>query len=135
MRHMDTSDSTDQADRGDHGWRMSWRNNPLLAFGVVGGITLGAITWAANYDPPPEPVDPLVERYDAERVCQDFARDRLKAPSTAVFNTSVEGWGPEYTVVGTVDAQNSFGAVLRETFTCTVRGNGATWNLVSLKGL
>jgi hypothetical protein len=109
--------------------------NVLWSFGTVGTLAIGFIVWASSYDAPPETVDPFVEQFDAQRVCQDFVMDRLKAPSTAEFDTDVSGVGPEYTVTGTVDSENSFGAMLRSQFTCTVRGDGTTWHLVSLSGL
>ncbi len=40
-----------------------------------------------------------------------------------------------FTVTGNVDAQNSFGAMLRMRFTCVVRDAGAERRLVSLTGL
>jgi hypothetical protein len=38
-------------------------------------------------------------------------------------------------VTGAVDAQNSFGAMIRSNFTCSVRLDGDTWYLTSLTGL
>ena len=74
--------------------------------------------------------------YDAQVACKDFVRDRLKAPSTADFTSvSHTGSAPTWTVTGTVDADNSFGAKLRMTFTCVVRDDGDTWRLQSMTGL
>src|SRR4051812_45415971 len=74
--------------------------------------------------------------HDAKRVCEDFVKKRLKAPSTADFSAEeVTSDGDMYTVQGDVDAQNSFGAQLRSHFTCAVRSEGDQWKLQSITGL
>lgn len=77
-------------------------------------------------DPDPGP--------DAERVCQDFVKKRLKAPATAKFSDVNHSGGVdgEYTVTGAVDSQNSFGALIRSDFTCTVKDDGDQWRLVTI---
>ena len=61
--------------------------------------------------------------WDAKSVAEKFARERLKAPSTASFSAeqgidvTADGL---YIVTGYVDAQNSFGAQLRSRYACTV---------------
>lgn len=103
----------------------------LGCLGVVALIVVLSVLLSLGDDE----VDPEVERFDAERVCQDFVSERLKSPSSAEFDTTVTGIGPEYTVTGTVDSQNSFGAMVRKEFSCTVRGDGETWRLQDLSGL
>jgi hypothetical protein len=74
--------------------------------------------------------------YMAEVMCEGFVKDRLKSPSSAEFDTSFTGSGPTYTVTGTVDSQNSFGAMVRNEFSCTVRHDGdGGWQLVQLEKL
>jgi len=74
--------------------------------------------------------------FDAQVVCRDFVRDRLKAPSTADFSdVDHTGSAPTFTVTGNVDAENSFGAMLRMRFTCVVEDAGDQWRLKSLTGL
>ncbi len=51
--------------------------------------------------------------------CEDLVREDLKAPTTAEFDTNATGDGT-WTVTGTVDSENSFGAMLRADFQCTV---------------
>ena len=59
--------------------------------------------------------------YGAESVCEDWVRDQLKAPSTADFdNEEISGSGP-WTITGTVDAQNGFGAQMRADWSCDIR--------------
>ena len=61
--------------------------------------------------------------------CEDFVKDRLKAPSTADFpnafsdDVNITGVNP-FTVRSHVDAENGFGAKLRMGFTCTVHEDG-----------
>jgi|SRR5690554_4865187 hypothetical protein len=70
--------------------------------------------------------------------CQQFVEDRLKAPSTAKFGgtysqaTSSLASG-RYRVRTYVDSQNSFGAMVRTGFDCTVRHTGSeSYRLESL---
>ena len=82
-----------------------------------------------------------IRRLVAFDVCKDFVKRRLKAPSTAKFRNPLQddgevaitgsGNGP-FTIRSTVDAENSFGAKPRSTFTCVVTLNGDTWNLDNL---
>jgi hypothetical protein len=59
-------------------------------------------------------------------VCKEYVKEHLKAPSTADFQSFWErdvqdlgNW--RYRVSSHVDAQNSFGAQIRTTFTCEVQ--------------
>lgn len=76
----------------------------------------------------------------AKVMCENFIKDQLKAPATAdfssIFSTTITGSGNDYTVAGTVDAENSFGAKLHSNYTCEVHDNGGDrWSLVSLTGI
>jgi len=68
---------------------------------------------------------------DAKRACQeDFIPTRLKAPATAEFSgVTVATAGETYTVTGSVDSQNSFGAQIRSSFTCVMHTSGDRWVL------
>lgn len=82
-------------------------------------------------------VDPVTgdASADAETMCQSFVRKQLKAPATAKFPKadSTKKDGATYTVAGGVDAENSFGALVRTPFTCVVHADGGTkWTLVNL---
>jgi hypothetical protein len=79
--------------------------------------------------------------YGAFDVCQQFVKQELKAPGTAKFRNffeddgevTVTHTGDEYTVVSSVDAENSFGASLRSNFRCVVTHvSGDTWHKVSV---
>lgn len=57
--------------------------------------------------------------YEAIAQCEDAIKDRLKAPTTAEFDSTATGSGT-WTVTGTVDAENSFGAKIRSSYQCSV---------------
>lgn len=66
-------------------------------------------------------------RDDAARAAQEMVSGRLKAPASAVFTvTKFEGRGP-FTVQGSVDSQNSFGAMLRSEFRVRLALDGKQW--------
>ena len=74
----------------------------------------------------------------AKITCEALVKARLKAPATAEFPggysrfTQDLGNG-EYLVRSYVDSQNSFGAMLRQNFTCHVRQTGRyNFDLVEL---
>lgn len=75
--------------------------------------------------------------YEAIAQCEARIDKLLKAPATAEYDSSASGSGNgPWTVSGTVDAQNSFGATMRETFGCTVTMSGdmATTTVDSFSG-
>lgn len=51
--------------------------------------------------------------------CESRIESLLKAPSTAEFDSQATGSGT-WTVTGTVVAENSFGAMVRSSYQCTV---------------
>lgn len=57
--------------------------------------------------------------------CRSHVKDRLKSPSTAKFPlldfTAIKGADDTYMVMSYVDAQNSFGAMLRSSFMCSIK--------------
>ncbi len=72
-------------------------------------------------------------QFDAEVTARQFVLKRLKAPSTAKFveESSMLSRDGTWLVVGAVDSQNSFGAMLRTQYTCGVRHVGDDkWELV-----
>lgn len=86
----------------------------------IGVLAIGGCTaWAMN-----QPKDPTREAEGMARVlCERSVKDQLKAPSTAKFDmpdisSRKVASGIEVTVRGSVDAQNSFGAMIRNRYTC-----------------
>lgn len=63
----------------------------------------------------------------AKAACEDAIGKRLKSPSTAQYQDDVDGTGNRpFTVTGTVDSENSFGAMLRSSYQCTVTASTTT---------
>lgn len=63
----------------------------------------------------------------AEVMCEQFVEQRLKSPASAEFSgqASKSLGGTKWEVTGTVDSQNSFGAMMRSAYTCTLKGPAA----------
>lgn len=101
-----------------------------LMFLVVVLILIGAFS---GDDGPDDPTN-----FDAQYYCEDFVKDRLRAPSTADFTGTTATGGPvTWSVRGAVDSENGFGAAIRSNFTCQLRYDSTeeSWTLVSLTGL
>lgn len=74
-------------------------------------------------------------KYGAQSACEDVVRARLKAPGSAKFsNMRYNESGSTYTIRLDVDAQNSFGAAIRNTFTCELTWTGTSYRLDDLTG-
>ncbi len=74
--------------------------------------------------------------FGARDVCEQFVKDRLKSPATADFSdTDATSNGSEaWTVTGAVDSENGFGALIRNTYVCTVHHtSGDNWHLDDLQ--
>jgi hypothetical protein len=75
--------------------------------------------------------------YASRTACQEFIRQSLVAPSTAEF-VRVSDWPARELANGTIrveatlDAENGFGAMLRQNMTCEVRKANGYWQLESL---
>lgn len=111
----------------------------VVAVSVL-AFTIAALAGACSSDPPP-PLSPMQEAAQhsnlARVACEEFGRQRLKAPSTAQFldDPTIDVNYPSrgaYRVSGSVDAQNSYGAMLRSRYECRVYRDGAgNWRLES----
>jgi hypothetical protein len=74
----------------------------------------------------------------AKIMCESIIESRLKAPSTANFSGSldtkmytIENQPDSYRIIGYVDAQNSFGAQIRNNYICDIKYNGGEWTDIS----
>ena len=125
-RPMTTPTSDDPARKKREG-----RIAALLAFLLIGSCAFCS-TRGNDGDPDDDSARAYVE-------CKSYVRDRLKAPATAEFSSfnssTVTHDGTRYTVEGTVDSENGFGAKIRNTFTCVVTGSGTSWTLERIDGL
>lgn len=89
----------------------------LLVFAVV----VGALT-SDREDAEAHPAD------EARFACEAWVRDELKAPSTAKFTDGTStGTDGDWELTGEVEAENSFGAPLRTSWTCAARIDGDDW--------
>jgi hypothetical protein len=81
---------------------------------------IGAVVWGFNQLPAS---DPCKSKTMAAIMAQDYVKEHLKAPSTAVFpNLTDSGVSIDkvkecmFRIRGYVDAENSFGAMIRTTY-------------------
>ncbi|MCW8811019.1 MAG: hypothetical protein OQJ93_01955 [Ignavibacteriaceae bacterium] len=117
----------------------------ILFFVIVGSIVLIAILSTVIDSNDSNSPDNFNTPRNAFYISKQFVEDKLKAPSTAEFpyyndrNVSVikvNGTTNQYIVKGYVDSQNSFGAMIRTRYICTVRHKyDSTWELVDLQFL
>lgn len=124
-------DELEQAAADEHKAALE-RGGNRWAIGIVAALAavVGLCMW--NGSKPHKATDDET-RNDAKRACQErFIPDRLKAPATAKYaDVTVSVAAEEYTVAGSVDSQNSFGALVRSSFTCVIHSSGDQWTLDS----
>lgn len=89
-------------------------------------IVVGLLAWRTNTGVPTGGAPSSSDATMAQVLCQKAVRGRLKAPATATFGDTqrVMLAGDQFRVTGPVDAENSFGALLRMDYTCTIRFTG-----------
>lgn len=75
-----------------------------------------------------EPYDPNNEN-EAVAQCEGFADQRIKAPATAEYDLVASRAGEGWTVTGTVDSENGFGANIRSNVECQLHFEGDTAHL------
>lgn len=117
------------------------RLRAALAYFAFPAVIVGAsAAWVSSLPPPrPEAAPPDFDA-DAYRVCAQFVANRLKAPSTAVFQPYRPGLARQtlsvaaqrWEATGYVDAQNGFSAQIRSNWTCAVDSDGGQWRLVEI---
>ncbi|MGG7450540.1 hypothetical protein ACQ3HE_06585 [Plantibacter auratus] len=112
--------------------RWWWIAAPVAAALLSTSVIFGAITLIPN------------DTKTATEKCKADVLEQLKSPSTANFadvdRMSEEderefvrdlpirdGENPVFVIEGAVDSQNSFGAVVRSTFTCRAQKFGPVW--------
>lgn len=90
---------------------------PILGLLLMAGFGL---LLESDSDGSPEP-----SRAGSIVACEGMVEERLKAPSTAEFHseTFLSAGGGTYRVRGEVDAENAFGAKIRNDFRCTIERN------------
>lgn len=121
---------------------------PLLFVGIAAFTAFGWFlgrSEISDLSPTPAPQAAAApdshEAVDAWVICQQHVEERLKSPSTADFPAGYSQYTSHlrdgrYRVHAYVDAENSFGATIRNQFDCTVRWiSGDTYRLESLEVL
>lgn len=108
----------------------------MVAFVVFGGGVFSGVDrrQPASTSPVEEEAEvapePLHSKVEAYVYCKMLVRNSLKAPATAVFpresytDVTVDQGGGRYSVRSYVDAENSFGALIRSRYECTVKSVG-----------
>lgn len=89
---------------------------------VIGGIVLSAVLVAGV-------IGGGAGAGAAKVACHNRVESALKAPSTAQFSSTVSKHNTredDFLVEGTVDAENSFGAMVRSSFQCVVDTSGSS---------
>jgi hypothetical protein len=99
-----------------------------LGIGVVALGLAGATGVYLTRDAGPEGSSPAIA------ACRDAVRRDLKTPATARFSEDriVEQTGATHYVHGVVDAQNSFGATLRNRYECIANQDGDRWTVANV---
>lgn len=75
----------------------------------------------------------------AYETCAAYTRTMLKSPASAKFPDhddpaiTYSGGGDAYTITAHVDAQNSFGAMIRSNFTCQAEKREGKWTATKVE--
>lgn len=105
---------------------------PFVIAGLV--VALAAGGYAAYALTRPEPV---AEDRTAVLIaaCQEVAKKQLKAPATARFSEEkpVDLGDRFYYIDGVVDAQNSFGATVRNKYLCKAESKDGAWTVIRVE--
>lgn len=101
----------------------------LVGACCFGGVTL-AVKRLGGSDSGGSNNAPADRSAEAKWACEEFVKKQLKAPATAKFSgeaaaKAAKPVGDEYIASGSVDSQNSFGALLRSTFSCDITYDAA----------
>lgn len=106
-----------------------------LAMIAVVVIYVATFDSGGSSSPPRDP-----NLFDALYACEQYTKGRLRSPSTAKFGKAgttadaVRSLGEgRYKVIGYVDAQNAFGAMIRNVYECDVTVEGGRTNVTDLK--
>lgn len=123
-----------------------WALKPFIAIGVVICLLIWALTRPAPKPSDAPQVQPTAaeiahnkeseEHDEAQEHVKSFILKSLKAPSTAKFPgyseipvVKKDGYWESYTYV---DAQNSYGAMIRTNYYVKMENQGGRWKLVKI---
>lgn len=116
----------------------------VVAFSLLGVLLLcGALEVFGQLLQSSQPVEDKSDGITACLMANKFVEQRLKAPSTAKFQSCADAVtnheylskaNDNYRVMSYVDSENSFGAMLRLNYVVVVRYDGNhEWSLVSME--
>lgn len=106
---------------------------------IIAVLLIGLAIWSQIYTPSTniEEESKQDNSMQAYVYCEDWVKDRLKAPSTADFPTLplkvVKEGNDKYLVYSYVDAQNGFGAMIRTKFICETKCDSTSCSLIDLE--
>jgi hypothetical protein len=101
-----------------------WVAAVVIAVLAIGGVASGASFGGGGGE------DSGATSAGAQEACQDRVETLLKSPATAKFSdvVAVPQGADTWKVTGSVDSENSFGALLRSSFTCMAESDdGEAW--------
>lgn len=132
-----TEGDTDSSDSSKQTWGCGQTGCAILA--VLGLVVFLVSLYSDGSSSRPKKKGPPHSSLDAYVMCKQFLEDRLKAPKSADFpfesyNDVTQSLGSgRYRVRSHVDAQNSFGAMIRTDYDCTVQWvSKGRWRLEDL---
>jgi len=112
---------------------------PFYALGII----VIAFIWAISHKPAPLPQQSPYEvtkkneasdYFEVKNIAEQVVKDRLKAPSTAKFVQSDAALNKKgsWDVYGEVDSQNSYGAMLRSRYLCSMHKEKDKWQITKV---
>jgi hypothetical protein len=103
------------------------------AAGIVGVVLVIVIGIVISASHKPSGLSETDKQGAAFAACESAVKDQLKAPATAKFSGErYTDNDPGWLTTGSVDAQNSFGALVRNSFRCMLtRGDGLDFTVQS----
>ncbi len=105
---------------------LSWTGAIIIVVTIL-GLIIGIVQCVSPSKSKQEDTDSYGHtKSDVQLIAKSEIRDRLKAPSTAEFEWSptTKRLGNSWTVSGYVDAQNSFGAMIRSNYSIKITFSG-----------
>lgn len=111
----------------------------VLVVLVIAGAISDSST-SPTTTPPDTAWSPASAIYAAQEMCKKAGLASLKAPATAKWKDNIDSYGKDlgkglYHVQLTVDAENGFGALLRNIVDCRVKRTGSLFRVTSMKML
>lgn len=112
---MSELEAKEQEKKADYKKQSNWFMVVFIVLALIG------LYKCASCNPSTE-----VTELDAEMAAERYVKQLLKSPSTAEFpsTTAVELSDKNFHVDGSVDSQNGFGAMIRNSFECDVVETG-----------